>query len=266
MIEMKTIAEIQQDIRFIKTEIGNLDERLQKVSDELSNFKEIGYTESVYQTIYEMAKHMPIIKHPIVNQEPDVKGNYFAILVSIAGMDDSINNDQLFWLQRMIIGDQDRGRLENYTGLSNKLSLKDIIYNIDSVIKGQLARQLTLDLFLVIGLSRKKSHDMFSVLADIISIFEIDINELKEISDVSVMMLKQNAENNWGYETIIRVNQYFGYYLSELAGWSDILKAAEQEKEDEEKRRLQARLASTLVGVERNAYERYGENWFYYDD
>lgn len=70
-------------------------------------------------------------------------------------MDDSINNDQLFLLQRMIIGDQDRGRLENYTGLSNKLSLKDIIYNIDSVIKGQLARQLTLDLFLVIGLSRK---------------------------------------------------------------------------------------------------------------
>lgn len=172
MIEMKTIAEIQQEIRFIRTEIGNLDYRLQKVSDELSNFKEIEYTESVYQTIYEMAQHMPIIMHPIVNQEARVKGNYFAILVSVAGMDDSINNDQLFLLQRMIIGDQDRGRLENYTGLSNKLSLKDIIYNIDSVIKGQLARQLTLDLFLVIGLPRKKSHNMFSVLADIISIFE----------------------------------------------------------------------------------------------
>lgn len=52
---MKTIAEIQQEIRFIRTEIGNLDYRLQKVSDELSNFKEIEYTESVYQTIYEMA-------------------------------------------------------------------------------------------------------------------------------------------------------------------------------------------------------------------
>lgn len=65
MIEMKTIAEIQQEIRFIRTEIGNLDYRLQKVSDELSNFKEIEYTESVYQTIYEMAQHMPIIMHPI---------------------------------------------------------------------------------------------------------------------------------------------------------------------------------------------------------
>lgn len=74
----------------------------------MSNFKEIEYTESVYQTIYEMAQHMPIIMHPIVNQEARVKDNYFAILVSVAGMDDSINNDQLFLLQRMIIGDQDR--------------------------------------------------------------------------------------------------------------------------------------------------------------
>jgi len=261
---MKTIAEIQQEIRFIKTEIGNLDERLQKVSDELSNFKEIGFTESVYQTIYDMARHMPIIKHPIVNQEASVKGNYFAILVSVAGMDDSINNDQLLLLQRMIIGDQDRGRLENYTGLSNKLSLKDIIYNIDSVIKGQLAKQLTLDLFLIIGLSRKKTHDIFSALADIISIFEIDRNELKEISDVSVVILKQSAKNDWNYKTIIKANQDFGYYLSELDDWLDILKAAEKEKEDVEKRILQEKLASKLVGVERNAYEEYGENWYHY--
>lgn len=103
-------------------------------------------------------------------------------------------------------------------------------------------------------------------MADIISIFEIDRNELKVISDVLVMILKQSVENDWNYETIIKVNQYFGYYLSELAEWSDIIKAAEQEKEDEEKRRLEAKLASTLVGIERNAYERYGENWFYYED
>ncbi len=263
---MKTLSEMRIEIRNIRENIIKIDNKLRILDEELSEFKDIQYEESVYKTIYEMAKHMPIIKHPIVDQEPSVKGNYFAILVSVAGMDDSINNDQLFLLQRMIIGDQDRGRLENYTSLSNKLSLKDVIYNIDSVIKGQLARQLTLDLFLVIGLSRKKSHDVFSVLADIISIFGIDINELKEISDVSVMILKQSAENNWNYETIIRVNQYYGYYLSELAEWSDIIKAAEQEKEDEEKRRLQAKLASTLVGIERNAYERYGENWFYYED
>jgi len=54
--------------------------------------------------------------------------------------------------------------------------------------------------------------------------------------------------------------------LSELAEWSDIIKAAEQEKEDEEKRRLKVKLARTLVGIARNAYERYGENWFYYED
>ncbi len=46
---MKTIAEIQQEIRSVKKELISLDYRLQKINDELTSFKDVTYEDSVYQ-------------------------------------------------------------------------------------------------------------------------------------------------------------------------------------------------------------------------
>ena len=82
------------------------------------------HTKIQFIKIFDNANTMPIIHYPIVEQKQYVKGNYFTILVSIACIEDSINNDQLFFLQRMILADRERSKLEQFVDYTNRIDVK----------------------------------------------------------------------------------------------------------------------------------------------
>lgn len=79
MHSLKTIAELQQDIRLIKKDIAGIDKRLDDMSNELAYYKSTANDESEYKRILMIAKTMPILNHPIAKESIATKNNYFKV-------------------------------------------------------------------------------------------------------------------------------------------------------------------------------------------
>lgn len=149
---MKTISELQQEIRNMQ---ADMNKRLSEINDELVNYKDAGMSGSVYKQICGIAQNMPIIKHPIINQGIAVKNNYFAILILIATCENSINDDQLLFLQRMAMADSQRTTIDQYMSGIGNLNPQNVIYNINDSVK-YLKNQLVLDMLIIASLEKRK--------------------------------------------------------------------------------------------------------------
>jgi hypothetical protein len=278
---MKTISELQQEIRNIQKNLQLLESRLKALDDDLVNFKEVAQENSLYQRVYELANGMPVIKHPLMQENQAVKNNYFAILIMIATLDDSINENQLLFLQRIIMDDPYNKWLNHYVEQIRKFKPENVVYNCDEAVKKKLAEQLLLDLLIIANLSYAKTNKTFELIAHIAAFLGINKDTAGHISEIAVTVLTQNIENypcfinnektgeqnklnltgptirlatsiaknltknlfgtiNWDtpksslqfafYEVVVEDNKKFGYYLSELPEWKDIVKKATQEK------------------------------------
>ncbi|MGN0421684.1 MAG: hypothetical protein ACI4EY_03000 [Lachnospiraceae bacterium] len=64
---MKTIGELQQEIRSIRKDIAKMDERLSGIDTELMSFKDSLQSDTNYNHIYNLAEAMPVIIHPMVS-------------------------------------------------------------------------------------------------------------------------------------------------------------------------------------------------------
>lgn len=141
---MKSIAELQQEIRSIRNEIIKLDARLEVLDSELLNYKETPTENSEYKRIYEIAQIMPILLHPIVKETLAVKKNYFGILMMIVTVDDSINENQLLFLQRMVMQDKYNSRLDYYLSSMGAIHSEDVLLKMDEQIKKNMGKILFL--------------------------------------------------------------------------------------------------------------------------
>ena len=278
---MKTISELQQEIRSIQKSLQLLESRLKVLDDDLVNFKEVAQENSLFQKVYELASGMPIIKHPLMQENQSVKNNYFAILIMIATLEDSINENQLLFLQRIIMDDPYNKWLNHYVGQIRKLKPENVVYNCDEAVKKKLAEQLLLDSLIIANLSHAKTNKTFELIAQIAAFLGINKDITGHISEIALTVLTQNIEKypcftdneksceqniikstgptirlatsiaktltkkilgtiNWDtpksslqfafYEIVIEDNKKFGYYLSELPEWKDIVKKAAKEK------------------------------------
>lgn len=191
---MKTISELQQEIRDIQKGLQFLDKRLKTLDDELVNFKEIAQNNSLYQRVYELAAGMPVIKHPLMQENQAVKNNYFAILIMVATLEDSINENQLLFLQRIIMDDPYNKWLNHYVRQLGKITPENVVYNCDEIIKRKLAEQLLLDLLIIANLSRAKTNRTFELITHIVAFLDINKEVVGHISEIGVTVLTQNID------------------------------------------------------------------------
>ena len=252
---MKTISELQQEIRSIQKGLKSFGTRLNALDDELANFKEVAHENSLYQRVYELANGMPVIKHPLMLENQAVKNNYFAILIMIATLEDSINENQLLFLQRIIMDDPYNKRVNHYVGQIRKLKPENVVYNCDEAVKKKLAEQLLLDSLIIANLSHAKTNKTFELIAQIAAFLGINKDSTGHISKIALTLLTQNIEkypcftdNKKSGEQfvncdtpksslllayfaiVVEDNKKFGYYLSELPEWKDIVNIAAKEK------------------------------------
>lgn len=229
---MKTISELQQDIRTMQTELKSINMRLSEINDELLNYKDSGISDSAYIKIYEIAETMPIIEHPIINYSYAVKNNYFAILVFIATCEDSINDNQLLFLQRMAMADSQRTSIDLYLEGIGSVSAENIIFKINENIKNELAYQLILDMLVIANLCVVKTRKTYEIIANISSFLGMQREDMEWVSQVASAILKQNLMD-------IRKNEFeqaveiilFEYYLKEIPGWGELLKSTKEQKQ-----------------------------------
>lgn len=248
---MKTISELQQEIRSMKIELNNISEHLTDIDNELLNYKDTGKSESVYKKIYEIAEAIPVIEHPIINYDYSVKNNYFAILILIATCENNINNNQLLFLQRMIMADSQRTSIDLYMAGIGSISPEDIIFKIKDEIKKDMTDRLILDMLIIANMSSVKSRKTYEIIADIAALFAIDKETLTCLSQIATAILKQDImiiKREMKASLIIRADERYGYYLCKISGWDELLRDAREKQK-----------ANNIGGVVKEFYNVLGQ-------
>lgn len=223
---MKTILELQEEIRSLRTAVQGIDKRLEFFEDELTNYKDVAQSDTVYPKIYYIAKAMPVIKHPLIEQGYAVKKNYFAVLLMVATCEDSINDDQLLFLQRMIMADKQRTGIDCYMAEQGSVQPENVIYKISENIKGRLSLLLMLDMLVIANLSHMKTVKTFEMIANIATFLKITKNEMRHISSIAAVLLRQSCElypEPHDYKRILDDEEKYGFYLNEIPEWKSIV-------------------------------------------
>lgn len=220
---MKTIAELQQEIRSIRKELKSIDGRLDTMDSELFNYKDVATGKSEYKRIYEIAKTLPIIEHPVMGESVSVKKNYLGTLLMLATIDGSINDDQLLFIQRIIMNDSNCKQLDYYVSEMGSILPENIIYNLSDSIEDILAKQLMLDMLIVEKLSNNESAKAYQLIASIAKILKLSTKDITMIALVAKTVLIQQVDNQLT-ESVLEVNNYFGYYLNDISVWNQYVK------------------------------------------
>lgn len=263
---MKTISELQQEIRSMQIELNNISEHLTDIDNELLNYNDTGKSESVYKKIYEIAEAIPVIKHPIINYDYSVKNNYFAILILIATCENNINNNQLLFLQRMIMADSQRTSIDLYMAGIGSISPEDVIFKIKDEIKKDMTDRLILDMLIIANMSSVKSRKTYEIIADIAALFAIDKETLTCLSQIATAILTQEImiiKREMKASLIIRADERYGYYLCKISGWDELLRdAREQQKVIDKSNESQynSRLFRAIFKDFKQQFEEINEN------
>lgn len=248
---MKTISELQQEIRSMKIELNNISEHLTDIDNELLNYKDTEKSESVYKKIYEIAEAIPVIEHPIINYDYSVKNNYFAILILIATCENNINNNQLLFLQRMIMADSQRTSIDLYMAGVGSISPEDVIFKIKDDIKKDMTDRLILDMLIIANMSSVKSRKTYEIIADVAALLAIDKETLTCLSQIATAILKQDImiiKREMKASLIIRADERYGYYLCKISGWNELLRGAREQQK-----------ANNIGGVVKEFYNVLGQ-------
>lgn len=217
---MKTISELQQELRLVRKDLSKMDERLSEIDLELMSFKDSVQDDTNFKHIYNLAEAMPIIPHPVVSMRQKSKSVYFGILLMIATLEDSISEQQLLFLQRMVMSDADRNRIDYYMGSLGKIQPDNVIFCLDDELILSHADQLLLDLIIVAKLGKNCTIKSFGVISDLASILKKNKADFAEIADVAAAVLRQD----WSHlsknpSAVISFDSKYGHYLNELTGW-----------------------------------------------
>lgn len=264
---MKTIAELQGEIRNIRKELNNLDRRLNNIDFELVNYKDAPMDNYEYKRLYEIAKMMPQINHPIISQNLSARNNYFGMLLMIATIDDNLNEDQLLFLQRMILADSNNRRLDYYLGNLGNINPENILIRMNETVKNSFSNQLLLDMMILGNLSYGSTRNACKFIASISTFTKKNKAALTKISKVAVAVLKQDISGlPTSYQDTIDMDTQFGFYLREIPGWKERMVGANATKHECEERNYKGREVSKVAYFHMSEEEEYGENWYYYKD
>lgn len=224
---MQTIGELQHEIQILHGELKKMDERLNTVNEGLNFFKDSPQIDSVYEHIYQLAEKMPAVFHPAVSFSQKEKSIYFGILLMTATLEDSISDQQLLFLQRIIMEDPFRKRIDYYMVNLGRIQPDNVIFCLDNEVIVSHANQLLLDMMIIAKLGRKCSVKTFSVISDIASILKKSKEELTEICLVAAAVLLQDSRGlPDDVVSVVRLERQYGYYLDEMPTWKALVEDA----------------------------------------
>ncbi|MGN0421683.1 MAG: hypothetical protein ACI4EY_02995 [Lachnospiraceae bacterium] len=138
----------------------------------------------------------------------------------VATLEDSVSDQQLLLLQRMIMADADRKRIDYYMGNLGKIQPDNVIFRLDNEVIAAHANQLLLDMIVIVKLGKNCTIKTYGVIADIASILGKTKSEFIEICMVAISVITQEC-NRLPEDAldVIRLDKEYGFYLEKLATW-----------------------------------------------
>lgn len=237
-----------------------MDKHLSDIDSELLMFKDSQQKDTNYDHIYNLAEAMPVLLHLIVSFSQTEKSVYFGVLLMVATHEDSISEQQLLFLQRMVMADANSRRIDYYMGNLGKIQLDNVIFHLGDETVAKYGKQLVLDAIIVAKLGKNCTGKSWQIIADIATIFGIPKEVFAETCKIAAAILTQSSNTlTGGLEYMINVDRHYGYYLQEITDWKKRSEKAWEEyshieeiKEKAQKELLLQDLCRGLQAVKRN--------------
>ena len=195
---MKSILEIQQDIRKLEKSVGAISNDIKSINSDLNELRNSFDISMIdFNAIESLAHNLPFNTHPLRRLQDGRQCQiYLEMLLNIVRLDknqEATINRMIFiqWLQEQAQIDWSLKDLYIDTIENGKERLYEIVDGITKEYKAFLA----LDILLVSYISGATNEDIQEYIADIFSILDVDYEQIIELGTIAKFILCQKMMN-----------------------------------------------------------------------
>lgn len=193
---MKSFGDIQQDIRKLETQVGDIMSYLKNIKSDMEKLENSKDTLNLdFEKIRIFAKQIPYSGHPILLMEEGNRHLYLTMLMSIIKLDMDKKNtiNRLIFLQWIM--DQEGGR-DSVIDLYRDSMAVDTKFYYEFVcdIPELYKKYFVVDALIIANITGSVIHEVYEYMTEIFSILNIDSEEIKELALISKVALSQDTK------------------------------------------------------------------------
>ncbi len=185
--KMKTITEMQAELRDISLRINDL-------TKELSEYNQFNSNEIVidFKRLYSLGIRNPIKGHMLARSSEGIKKQYITLLISLLYLSDA--NQEKGWLliQRIVCGIGMIEKLDNLATDGLKLTGQLVDKFTTDIISTKLTNSLVVDSMLVYLCCEQKNKRMLKYMSGIFELVNCGKTEILEILEITKIIATQD--------------------------------------------------------------------------
>jgi len=207
---MKTLSEIQNEIKTLSMQLNQLAIGIQNIRPEVRNNDVLDMKKIKF-----LAQKYPIEGHALVNYEDFIKQRYLTLLILVARIQQNEIEKGMLLINRIAYGAAYQGDIADIIKNSYTLSENSMEEVIETFCTDRIKMLLVFDMLLISA--EKKHKEVLQFVAQISYMIGISENEMKFLSNLAVVVLQNDlnkyVENGISYD---QYNNIFSCYVKNL--------------------------------------------------
>lgn len=193
---MKTILDIQQDVRNLEVLLGQLANQITQINKDLNILRE-AQNESLEidcSQIEQLVQYSPLKGHPIGRlKDNDVKQLYLSTLLTLIQIDNEEMVDRLIFIASIL--KQAKLELSLEELIKQSLSKRNEIFNDIEMIKGDYKYFLVLDMLMILGFAEVNNEKSYTYVTYICAVLGVEKEKVYDLSLLARVILEQSVDS-----------------------------------------------------------------------
>lgn len=192
---MKTLLDIQQDIRNLENDVRKVMEKAKNISADIDNIRNSSQMAIFdFSKIKVLAKQMDFGKHPLSTlKDKHVCSLYLKMLLSIAHLDsdEEVTINRLVFVQYLQIHAHVPSTLEDLYIDSYKLD-KDLYSDFSQLLPEKYKEYFIVDALIVANIAGNANSEINEYIASMVTLLDVPTEKITDLTLIATIVLKQN--------------------------------------------------------------------------
>ncbi len=207
---MKTIEELQAELRLICSELEKLKES-QKAETREVNFREIAAR----------AERYPILGHPMVNEVEHTKDMYILMLLSVAALDDEKYEESFMTIYRIAFGMNFSGNIESLFLSAKSMKFETLDECTWLFLNSKLRLVLLLECMMIAAGFENGKRRAMEYIAQLAVMLNVGKDEIEFLANLARVVLTQDL-NEYKTDFLNVYGDIFDCYIDVFSGYLKI--------------------------------------------
>ena len=193
---MKTLQELQQEVRILEDELRGLGTRLGRVASELDELQHAGDGSAGidFDAVRFCAKQLDFSGHPLAELEPGAARLYLTALLSLARFRKETDGNLLVLAQWILDQTQLSDTLSSLLLAGYEIGAKQL-QDLHEQLGNHWGPMLVLDLLVGAGLSGPPEEKALEYIGEVAMLFQMDEDRMEDIAAAARCSLRQSLED-----------------------------------------------------------------------